>query len=238
MAIEITYFAHTTISEDDIAANAEEVLTWLRANATDYFPGGFETTGSAGARKILCKNSNNDAMLAIPFCQGNDGSDGFVKSKHYSGYAIWHGTGRYCPFRKAVKTSYGIALVDAASGESWFISKTNGGETCFAGICDVTNGASTYAAKFLLLDTENSVTYVTVGADMSGSTAIVNLKNAIRSVRTASKAILAPLAFDCGSYTENLFYVPFTPLQVDTGIQRVMMDGTEYVYDGVLALKG
>lgn len=235
MAIEITNFNHTTTSAEEVEANAAEVLAWLQTNAMEYFPGGFEKTGTVSGSdcKILCKNSSSLAVLEIPFCQGSN-SYGKVRSTYYSGVNILHGTATHVPFDKAIKTSYGFALVDKTNGETWFVSKTNNGDTCFCGIIDGNTTPGTFSGNLIFIDMSLSLSQSSLGA----TGALSAIKGYLRAYNQGSKAVLTPIAFDCGSYTENLFYVPFTPLNVATGIQRVMLDGTEYVYDGVLALKG
>lgn len=56
----------------------------------------------------------------------------------------------------------------------------------------------------------------------------------------AGKTVLIPVVFDCGTYTPNMFFTPFTQRQVpkSTGWEKVSINDEEYLYDGIIALKG
>jgi hypothetical protein len=56
----------------------------------------------------------------------------------------------------------------------------------------------------------------------------------------AGKTVLIPVVFDCGTYTPNMFFTPFTQRRVPraTGWEKVSINDEEYLYDGIIALKG
>ena len=56
----------------------------------------------------------------------------------------------------------------------------------------------------------------------------------------AGKTVLIPVVFDCGTYTPNMFFTPFTQRRVpqSTGWEKVSINDEEYLYDGIIALKG
>ena len=56
----------------------------------------------------------------------------------------------------------------------------------------------------------------------------------------AGKTVLIPVVFDCGTYTPNMFFTPFTQRQVpqSTGWEKVSINNEEYLYDGIIALNG
>ena len=52
------------------------------------------------------------------------------------------------------------------------------------------------------------------------------------------KTLLEPIIFGSGGYSTNIFMTPYTQLNVSSGWLKVLMDGEEYLYNGLFALKG
>lgn len=218
MAIETTYFTGTTA-----AANYAEVLAWLQVNATDYFD---NITADDGGEKIYCKIGDVTALTIdtntrnyIFFATLKNGTNDY----RYVGWETNH------RFTRAVKTSCGILLY-ATNYENIFITKNTDGGVMFAGYHSTGNG--TYGAT--IGDFENDSAFKDMGGNNVTGFAASELKNV--GVRSAGRTALVPAVTDAGTYSDNLFFVPFTQFAGQSGI-TIDVDGTKYIYNGVFALK-
>ena len=55
-------------------------------------------------------------------------------------------------------------------------------------------------------------------------------------ILSASMTALVPIVSDVGTYSDNVFYVPFSQF-TDSCFCKIDVGGTKYVYNGVFALK-
>lgn len=218
MAIETTYFTGTTAE-----ANYAEVLAWLQANATDYFD---NITADEGGEKIYCKIGDVTALTIdtnarnyIFFATLKNGAVDYR-------YQAWGTNHR---FTRAVKTSCGILLY-VNNIDNIFITKNTDGGVMLAGYHST--GNNTYGAT--IGDFANDSVFKDMGGGSGASFGVNQLKNV--GVQSAGRTALVPAVTDAGTYSDNLFFVPFTQFIGQSGI-TIDVDGTKYVYNGVFALK-
>lgn len=230
MAIETTVFNYPT----DPNNNINEVYDWLTENAAEYFPGGI--TKDTSAKRIHCYPIEGDSQtgIAIPFYNNSSNVQGYMKTKYDTGQAIVNpnSTAYYSSaYKKAAKTDHGIAVL-ANSGATMYIGRADNGN-----VCAVLEGTSNYNNnnwRFVLGDLENS-SYCVDGPSASTASNIAIVSSIIRNGQTT---VLTPVAFPGGSYSTSLFMTPFTQANFMMDLQTVLIDGQEYVYDGLFALKG
>lgn len=235
MAIEITTFEHYASSAEN---NRNEVLSWLQTNASQYFSTIEEATGSYGSPMILMSNSD-DSSMKLSFNAGQNYPSLFKTTKMEERSAgvtsFWQGNDSYQRIIKAAKTPYGICLCSYPKGETIWFTKTNENTAAF-----VLYGRTTYssAAQVHLWfgDWQKSSDVFIFDAATSAGT-MASMKDTLRR-NTHGKTVLTPLALDGGTYTDNFFLVPFTSCIINDDIRKVTFDGTEYLYDGLFALKG
>lgn len=232
MAIEVTTFNYPTVH----TSNIDEVYDWLVVNASEYFPGGITKLTSGTELRILCYTEEGDEAprICIPFRNNSAMYTGYVKARYDTAiYALNPNSSQYGSnaYRKAAKTSNGIAIMAHGSGAVLFVSRTTSGHVC---VC--ASGSPAY----------NSTQFYLVASDLEkksfGSPNVMSslqaLVNSYRLLSEAERTTLVPVVFDGGDYTENLFMTPFTQAAFSADLQTVLIDGQDYVYDGLFALKG
>ena len=218
MAIETTYFTGTTAD-----SNRNEVRASLNNNATDYFS---QISTPAGSTAIQCKIGGVTALTIdtntnnyIFFATLKNGMNDYRFTK-------WGTDHR---FTRAVKTSCGILLY-VNNIDNIFITKNTDGGVIFAGYHST--GNSTYGAT--IGDFANDSAFKGMGGSNGTGFTANQLKDV--GVRSAGRTALVPAVTDAGTYSDNLFFVPFTQFIGQSGI-TIDVDGTKYVYNGVFALK-
>lgn len=232
MAIEITNFNYPTVPN----SNIDEVYDWLVENASEYFPGGITKIFSGQDHRIVCYIEEGDdaPRICIPFDNFSAQYSGYVKARYdaaiYGCNPNSTSSSSYA-YRKAVKTSNGIAIMAHYSGAVWFVSKTASGHTCVCAYGSPVYNSTQYYLAFSDLEKKS----------FGSPNVMSNLSELVNSYRLRTEAdhtTLVPIVFDGGDYTENLCMTPFTQAIFSANLQIVNIDGQEYVYDGLVALKG
>lgn len=232
MAIEVTTFNYPT----DPNNNINEVYDWLVANASEYFPGGIVKFFSGAERRILCYVEEGDEAprICIPFYNSSPTYTGYVKARYDTAiYGCNPNSTTYSgnAYRRAAKTSNGIAIMAHGSGAVLFVSRTTSGHVC---VC--ASGSPAYnATQFYLVLSDLEKKSFDSPNVMSNLSALVN---SYRLRTEADHTTMVPIVFNGGDYTENIFMTPFTQANFSADLQTVIIDGQEYVYDGLFALKG
>ena len=233
MAIEITTF----VNYGNYQQSWGEVGSWLRANATEYFPGGI-VDPSDGSWCWYCYPIENDTytLLKIPFnMTGATQTPGMVRAKNMLSGQIYSpvynspNTG----YTKAAKTDNGFCLCHQ-NGSTLFVSKTTEGHICAYAIGTTTQGNS-HTYRSLMADLEIDSALVVPYPSYSSVSDALNRRPMMTDCPTTS---LLPMAFHEGTYSENLFMTHYTQAIFNGDLQKVLIDGEEYVYDGFIALKG
>lgn len=231
MAIEVTTFNYPT----DPNNNINEVYDWLASNASEYFPGGI--TKDTSVKRIYCNPIEGDVqtVMGIPFYTIGSNAQGYIKTKYDTGQAIVNpNSSAYTSsaYKKAVKTDHGIAIL-ANSGATMYIGRADNGNVCI-----IMEGSPAYNTsnqwRYVIGDLENS-SYCVDGP--IGAT-LMAMYSASRLITNGQTTVLVPMVFPGGSYSTSLFMTPFTQANFMMDLQTVLIDGQEYVYDGLFALKG
>ena len=217
MAITKYVFTGTTIT-----AQASEMLTWLQANATDFFD-----SISMASNVITCSKGSVNALVLsfdgkgnnITMCLANGAS---VKSDSVGSI-----------FRYAIKTSTGILLKnDGKMGviTFLFVTKTNNDELAFAS----TIYAGNYGHFFM-----GDVFHSSKWDDMFGGIDYMYDSNYYPNYWgfKSSLTTLTPLCIkQSASYTPDLNFMRFCEFpQIES---KISIGGVEYYSNGYLALKG
>ena len=219
MAIETTYFTAT-----DHDANWEEVRAWLAANATEYFD---TIDGTTWSNEVICKNDGKEVLkLNFTSSGGTSLFAVYLKNGVSIGSSYWDKSRK---FVKAYKTDNGICLW-ASNTDNIMIAKTAEG----ANIVAVVTNAISGALRWYIGDATSSAAFV--ASSTQGSSPWANSNIITMGVNSAGKTSLVPAVTDSGTYSENLFFVPFTQF-FSQGNMIIDIDGTKYVYNGVFALK-
>lgn len=220
MAIETTYFTGTTAD-----ANKAEVLAWLTANATDYFDTIFEEENTIkckiGEKYSLFLNFNeNSRNHVVAIMLKND-----AITWTYPCWATYDKTN----FTVAKKTSGGLFLSTAGGAITLFITKSINGDIFYSFYGYQKESMSVLA---FIADFDKSASFTMSNAANNKTSASAKSLG----VLSAGKTALVPAISDAGTYSENLFFVPYTQFAGQSGI-TIEVDGTKYIYDGVFALK-
>lgn len=229
MAIETTYFTGTTA-----AANYAEVSAWLTANAAEYFD---TIDVPSGGQQVSCKVGD---VTALKLDWGAEFStQRAFKITANNGVVIDNGyffNFDRCVWRRGVKTSNGIMLCNGSTDSyqtSLLVSRNSEGGIIFAVVSPDNTNINNSVSRGRLLDFEKSLKVsLTTGSSNSNPGERHNGIGIISAGRTA----LVPAVTDAGTYSDNLFFVPFTQFIGQSGI-TIDVDGTKYVYNGVFALK-
>ena len=218
MAIETTYFTGTTAE-----ANEAEVYAWLTANAMDYFD---EITDEN--HEIICKKDGVNSLFFN--CSGGSTHHTAVMSKN--GVVIWSYyaldiTNEYY-WNRAIKTDSGLVFVTKNNLATVFVSKTTNGDLFYVYCGSYKTGSNCVTA---IADFEKSSNF-NILEPTNGYLTDPKRYGVLQSAKTA----LVPALSDVGTYSENLFFVPYTQFS-GPSIMTIEIDGTKYVYNGFFALK-
>lgn len=231
MAIEVTTFNYPTVPK----SNIDEVYDWLVANVSEYFPGGI--VKDTQQWRILCYQVENDVhgIAVIPFFANNQSDAGYVYTKYGTDVITIHPNGSSTNtngYNKAAKTNCGFVLCANSNGATWFFSRTNTGTVCI--VASSANAYNVTALRMVLTDLGGDREAIIRG----GHSTMYELHEAFRLKKEMDITAMVPVCYNCGSYTDDLLYMPFTQTEFDGGLKTVLIDGQEYVCDGLFALKG
>ena len=229
MAIETTYF--TGVNATD---NKNEVFTWLTANASELFD---EIEQPSGSMEINCKI---DSVVALKLDWGADyGTQRAFKIIAKNGAGIDNGyffNLDRCVWRRGVKTSNGIMICNGSTNSfqtSLSISKNSEGGIIFAVVSPDNTNVNNSVNRGRIIDFEKSLNVIATH-EASGDSAAQ--RHGGMGIISAGRTALVPIVSDAGTYSDNVFYVPFSQF-TDSCFCKIEVDGTKYVYNGVFALK-
>jgi hypothetical protein len=229
MAIETTYFTGATA-----AANYAEVSAWLTVNAAEYFD---TIDVSSGAQEVNCKVGDVTALKL-------DWSAEFATQRAFkitakNGVVIDNGyffNFDRCVWRRGVKTSNGIMLCNGSTDSfqtSLLVARNSEGGIIFALVSPDNTNINNSVNRGRLLDFEKSLK---VSLTTSSSNSNPGERHNGIGIFQAGRTALVPIVSDAGTYSNNVFYVPFSQF-IDSCFCKIDVDGTKYVYNGVFALK-
>lgn len=215
----------TTFTGATQAANAPEVLAWLQDNATEFF------------LTIAAENSDNNFNIICTTSTGGKlifGFDETVKN-HFELANGVSSTGYFTDIlvRTAYKTSKGIFLIQESTNDRdkyYFITKSNAGNTSIIQLGAQGTNSKLY---YLFADlTANSAIYYPK-SNVSTYSAVQGLWS-MQSPSSLTTMTPVPLG-NGGTYTPDLFLMTYNEFFGYVG--KIVVDGVEYVTDGVFALK-
>lgn len=222
MAIVKTMFTGQTL-----AAQAAELLTYLQANAADYF----DTIEADASGNITCYVGETAALVI-----GMDGTTA-RKVTLANDNAVQCVSGTYtnpnaAMWQYAKKTANGVLLVSAALASSptnygkviFFITKNENGDTCIAGA--VTDGdRSSNPRTYFFADIKNDTTIFKPVSN------VADFSTLSRSMTSTS---LTPAIFNGGHHAPKLFIATFNQFALTEC--DININGKSYASDGVCVL--
>ena len=225
----------TTFTGQTLAAQAAELLTYLQANAADYF----DTIEADASGNISCYVGETVALLIgmdgtttrqVTLANGQNihttrGDTGGGNTMHAALF-------RYA--KKTGKTANGILLATASGKVSGadagytflFITKNELGDTCILG----TLAAGSYQTPCYYF-----------GADIKNDATIYNYisnvswEDRAQLSRSAPETALTPAIFSGGHYAPHAFLATFNQFSLTEADLNI--NGKSYATDGVMALE-
>ena len=200
-----------TIFTADRTAQKSEILSWLQANATDYFDQIAENSGN-----IEC-SLENGAKLTFVFDETSVLYK--VDSKTGNSHPIY-GSSTLKHTKAGIVTSKGLMIVGTNSStidNILIVSKTNNEKTAISMLAASSSGSNRY---FSFIDLDGDSDWLRIGNNLT-----------VFSVPITS---LSPVCFACGTYCGHVFLTPFTQFE---SICIMQINGKKYAYGGYLALE-
>lgn len=200
-----------TIFTADRTAQKSEILSWLQANATDYFDQIAENSGN-----IEC-SLENGAKLTFVFDETSVLYK--VDSKTGNSHSIY-GSSTLKHTKAGIVTSKGLMIVGAYSSTAdniLIVSKTNNEKTAISMLAASPSGSTRY---FSFIDLDGDTDWLRIGNNLT--------------VFSAPITSLSPVCFACGTYCEHVFLTSFTQFE-NTCIMQI--NSKKYTYGGYLALE-
>ena len=219
----------TTFTAASLSANEPEVLAFLQANATEYFD---EITD---ADDVISCSIDGVVVLKLAFDGTTKTAISLLNGASYAAGGQFSGE----IFRYGFKTNHGIML-ETTSNTTYWICKSNNDSTAI--IATLATGGS-IATKFYIFigDLVNNSAwelnsqYPTATQGSQTGTA-ARQKYMANSAAALTSLTALPLG-NGGTYAPNLFITCFAENGTITAIKKLVMNGIEYVYDGLFALK-
>ena len=215
MSITKHVFTGTTLE-----TQASEMLSWLQANATDFFD-----SISMDSNVITCSKGGVNALV-LSF----NGTEKDITMTLANGVSISPDSIGVL-YNNAVKTSTGILLNSNGTSNFLtyiFITKTNNNDLAFAFTAKVNNFGHFYMGDF-----SNS----SLWDDVYGFSDRLYMDYAYYWGITSSLTTLTPLCIkSSATYTPDLNFMRFCEFPQIKG--KISIGGVEYYSNGYLALKG
>lgn len=211
MAVIKTVFTGTTTEQ-----RAAEMLAYLQANASGFF----DSITADETGNISCVIDNVTALY-LPYPTGNYTfaiKNGTTFSDFNSGAIL---------FNVGYHSTYGILL--QGDTRTCAVAKNELGHTVLVGIFRTTSNSSSYGYRFADF-TDGTIINAPWGYNHSAAEAKTVC------ARSADLTAIVPCVFSGGHYSEGLCVTPFAEYAGSPGL--LDLNGTQYGYDGALALKG
>ena len=213
----------------------EGLKDWLDENVPDFFSGGYEISLPYGSgSKILTMYPISGDTTAKIEMSANVKTYGITTA---SGVHPSSNKDHFVP-RYVAKLDGGFAVILKDSNErdteyaSLFFGKDESGRVTCGG-CLYINTYYTVFSTCFSETAQSQMVYLSSVYSSAGTTAAS--MDVLR--RSASQTLLAPV-ITMGSHTQKLLVTPCTSYPASTGLERVSMDGDEYLYNGLFAMKG
>ena len=212
----------------------EGLKTWLDENESGFFPGGYEVTlpYGSGSKTLTLYPASGDTSAKIEMSAN-------VKTYGVSTASDVHPSSSkdYFVPRYVAKLDGGFVVVlkDGSKGteySSLFFSKDELGRVMCGG-CLYISGYYTVFSTCFAETAQSQMVYLSSVYSSAGTTA--ESMNVLR--RAASQTLLVPV-LTLQSHSAKMSVTPCTSYPASTGIERVSMDGDEYLYNGLFAMKG
>lgn len=212
----------------------EGLKSWMDSNVPDFFPGGYEITlpYGSGSKTLTLYPVSGETSAKIEMSAN-------VKTYGVSTASDVHPSSSkdYFVPRYVAKLDGGFVVVlkDGSKGTEYaslFFSKDELGRVICGG-CLYISGYYTVFSTCFAETAQSQMVYLSSVYSSAGTTA--ESMNVLR--RSASQTLLVPV-LTLQSYSSKMSVTPCTSYPASTGIERVSMDGDEYLYNGLFAMKG
>ena len=233
MAIDIYHVVDTSSK----VGNITEVQEYLSATRASMFPGGIE--------KII--NGNDGDLVFYPFedlsnvnytikytSYGNNFGNLTAKNGFTCDVTGDNHTSSIIDQIALVPDGFGLRFVN---GGTVFFGVDTDSNTVVASITKQSDTSTSYASTVCsdFKEENYNSSRISLRKNVQGT-----LEQVINQSRQPEcpKTLLEPIIFGSGGYSTNIFMTPYTQLNVSSGWLKVLMDGEEYLYNGLFALKG
>lgn len=222
MAIEKTMFTGQTLAEQ-----AAELLTYLQANAADYF----DTIEADASGNISCYVGETAALVI-----GMDGTTArkvtLANNNAIQAYSGSYANPNAALWQYAKKTANGVLLVGVANMNVstnygkivFFITKNEDGDTCIVGAV-VNGGISNVRRTYFFADIKNDTTIFTPVVDVADFSTLS---------RSMTATALTPVVFNGGHYAPKTYIATFNQFALTEC--DISINGKSYASDGVCML--
>lgn len=214
----------TTFTGQTLAEQAVELLTYLQANAADYF----DTIEADASGNITCYVGETVALLI-----GMDGTTArkvtLVNNSAIQAYNGSYASPNAALWQYAKKTANGVLLVSAVTASEYgkvifFITKNENGDTCIVGA--VTHGdRSSNPRSYFFADIKNDTTIFTP---------LLNVGDFSALSRSMTVTSLTPVVFNGGHYAPKAYIATFNQFALTEC--DISINGKSYASDGVCML--
>ena len=203
------------------------IKTWLKDNCSQFF-NSISTLSGCTIVNFTSSTSSNYIRLNI----SNSSSD--MCPINTNGTETWFNgnLSRIDPI-KGIVTDYGFGLI-GRYGLSVLVSKTNTGNPCVV-MCGADNNG--WLIKCADIGGDYNIIDLLPPGLFSYSGTSIRTTAKLSLVYKCDKTVLAPIVFDCGSYSPNLLISKFTQ-STDFSYRKIKVNNIEFAYDGVFALRG
>ena len=230
MAIEKAIF---TASGSD---RATEIVTWLQANATEYFDtielqeNGYEVKCNIDGVTVLdiqVSHSNTSAACSVTLINGTSQT-----TSTYNIIGAYKTSKGICLYMEGAATT---SLTEPSTGEEYY--QYSGGRDIF--ICKSNKGNTSFAFNiYSPYSGGGNLSTADVSSDSRFSKWLNGTDTSYERIGKRPLTVLAPLPLgDGGTVAQGVYFTPFSQYKGINNPVILTANGKNYVYDGAFALE-
>ncbi len=218
MAIQETVFNSPTV---------DTISDWLDNNCSQFF----ESCESSNGRVSIMFTSSTTTNYVSLDISSSDSSVTLINTNGIT--ANFDGSNSKIDPIKGIVTDYGFGLI-GKTGINVLVSKTNTDNPCVI-MCGINN--SYWSIKCADIGGDCNIIDLIPSSSFSYNNNYITTDAKPSLVYKCDKTVLAPIVYDCGSYSPNLLISKFTQ-STDFSYRKIKVNNIEFAYDGVFALRG